>query len=441
MDANNINVTASATNWTSSNPSVLTVNSTGLITAVNTGSATVSATVNGVTGTSALISVPASAPIITQQPEPTETLLVGATLRASVANIGNPPFTYFWYINGGAVPVSISGSPTLTIPNLTAANAASYTVLVSNRYGTAPLSSPLVLTVVAPTPYGKALLSAGPIAYWPLDETDGTIAYDVIGGYNGTYTNAPDILGSSFTLAQAGPTNDFFGGTSYSVQFFSAYVDIPNGPFNITNAVTAVAWVQLLSTPGFDGLIGHGDPSWRTSINGSSQPGGNIGTSATADATSPNGLALNTWHMVAYTYTGMTNVVNNGSLYVDGVLVAHNTVVTTPVGDNLDVWIGGAPDYGTARLLPAADIAQAAVFDQALTAAQIAGLYNGTFVPGPQTITITRSGSNVVLNWQIGTLLQAPTVLGPWTTNSAAVPPYTTPATGAAKFFRLLVSP
>jgi uncharacterized protein YjdB len=440
VDAANVNVTAIATNWTSSNPSVLTVDSSGLVTAVNTGSATVSATVNGVTGTSGLITVPTSAPIITQQPEASETLLVGATLRASVANIGNPPFTYFWYTNGGATPISITASSTLTIPKVQPANAASYTVLVSNRYGTAPLSSPLVLMIVAPTPYQQALLSSGPIAYWPLNEADGTIAYDVIGGYNGTYTNAPSIIGSSFTLAQPGPTNAFFGGTSYSVQFFSAYVDIPGGPFNITNAVSVMAWVELLVTPGFDGLLGHGDPSWRTSINGSSQPGGNSGTSA-GDATGPNGFALNTWHMVAYTYTGIPNQQNNGSLYVDGVLAAHNTVVTAPVGDNLDVWIGGAPDYGTARLLPAADIAHAAIFNQALTAAQVQGLYNGTFVPGPQTITIARSGTNVVLNWQIGTLLHAPTVLGPWTTNNAAVPPYTTPATNAAQFFRLLVNP
>jgi uncharacterized protein YjdB len=443
VNASGISVTADATNWISSNPGALTVNSSGLITAAGTGSATISATVNGVTGTSASITVPNSAPVITRQPEASETLLAGATLHASVANNGTPPFTYYWFTNSNPNPISVSASPTLTILNVQLANAANYTCLVSNQYGTAPLSSALALTVVTPTTYQQALVTLGPVAFWPLNETSGTTAYDVIGGNNGTYTLS-SVVGSSYTLAQPGPTNAFFGSPNYSAQFLSAYVDIPAGPFNITNAVTAVAWVQLLITPGFDGLIGHGDASWRTSIDAQGQPGGNTGTSASGDAQDPiasPGINDGNWHMVAYTYTGVTNQNNNGALYVDGVLVANNTVVTTPPGDNLDVWIGGSPDYGTARLQPGAYIADAAVFTNALTAAQVQGLYNGVAVLGPQTITITHSGSNVVLNWQHGTLLQSPSVSGPWTTNNAAVSPYTVPATSGNKFFRLLVSP
>jgi len=57
VQTTNYPATASATNWISSNPAVLAVNSSGLITAVGAGSATISATVNGVTGTSALVTV------------------------------------------------------------------------------------------------------------------------------------------------------------------------------------------------------------------------------------------------------------------------------------------------------------------------------------------------------------------------------------------------
>ena len=45
----NVSLTAAVTNWTSSNPSTLSVSSSGLITANSGGTATVSATVNGVT--------------------------------------------------------------------------------------------------------------------------------------------------------------------------------------------------------------------------------------------------------------------------------------------------------------------------------------------------------------------------------------------------------
>jgi hypothetical protein len=59
----------------------------------------------------------------------------------------------------------------------------------------------------------------------------------------------------------------------------------------------------------------------------------------------------------------------------------------------------------------------------------------------PVSLVLTRSGSNIVLTWQAGTLLQAPTVLGPWTTNTTAVSPYTVPvSTAANQFFRVLVN-
>ena len=76
-----------------------------------------------------------------------------------------------------------------------------------------------------------------------------------------------------------------------------------------------------------------------------------------------------------------------------------------------------------------------------ISAAQIAGLYNGTYVAGPELISITHSGSSVTLTWPSGQLLQAPTLLGPWTTNSAATSPYTIPATSGNQFFRVLVNP
>ncbi|HXA45677.1 MAG TPA: LamG-like jellyroll fold domain-containing protein, partial [Candidatus Angelobacter sp.] len=53
----NLIVTSSVTNWASSNPSVLTVDSNGLITAVGPGTANVQATFLGVTGTGAVLSV------------------------------------------------------------------------------------------------------------------------------------------------------------------------------------------------------------------------------------------------------------------------------------------------------------------------------------------------------------------------------------------------
>jgi hypothetical protein len=430
-----VNLTAYATNWVSSDPGVLTVSTNGLIMVVGTGNATISAKIGGMTGTSQMITVSTSGPVITQQPEATVDLLAGATLRANVANVGNPPFTYFWFANGSTTPLSVSTSPTLTIPDLQTANAGTYTCLISNQYDTVT-SEPLDLTVVTPNQYQQAIVTLGAVGYWPLNESSGTTAYDLIGGFNGTYTGGYD-------LGAGGPPNGFFGAsTSAAFNGTSGYVDIPGAAFNITNAITVTAWVNLLSAPGFDGLFGHGDNSWRMTINPNGQPGGNDGA-AQDDATDPvasPGVNDGQWHMVTYSYSGVPGQNSNGSLYVDGLLVANNTVVTNVPGSNLDVWIAGSPDYGTARLMPAY-IANAAIFNEALTAAQVLGLYNGTAVAGPQKLNITRSGNNIVLTWQTGTLLQATSVTGPWTTNSAATSGYTIPATNTSQFFRLQVSP
>ena len=57
-------------------------------------------------------------------------------------------------------------------------------------------------------------------------------------------------------------------------------------------------------------------------------------------------------------------------------------------------------------------------------------------------LTIQTSGTNVILTWPIGTLLQAPSVQGPWTTNTTATSPYTLPdKTNAAQFFKVEVYP
>ncbi|HEX3720343.1 MAG TPA: LamG-like jellyroll fold domain-containing protein [Verrucomicrobiae bacterium] len=420
--------TEDVTNWTSSNTGVLTVNGTGLITAVGGGTATISATVSGITGT-ASITVPFAAPEITVEPNATANVLTGGTLHATVVNIGVEPYTYTWYYNGSQAISGATGS-TLTIPDLQAANDGSYTVVIHNAYGSVT-STPTVLTVVAPTAYQENLLALDPVGYWPLNETTGTTAYDLAGGYNGTY------FGNVVLGQVTGPPNAGASANNYGAAFdgATAYVDIPGAPFNITNAVTAMAWVQLNAYTGFDGVFGHGDPSWRISVNPSGEPGANDGNLGSADATSSTSIVDGLWHLVAYTYTGDTSEANNGTLYVDGAIVAHDTITATPPGTNLDVWIAGAPDYPTARLLPGY-VADAAVFDYALSAGDIQALYSGQTILG-----ITQSGKNIVLTWSAGELLQAPTLLGPWTTNTTAVSPYTVATTSKAEFYKIQVNP
>jgi len=324
-------------------------------------------------------------------------------------------------------------TPNFTDAGLTCGVKYYYTVAAENSVGTSGNSAEVTGTPGTPVPgsYAAAVMAENPLAYWPLNETNGPVAWDWAGGYDGTYVGG-------VTLAQPGVSLAGFVSPSYAAMFdgISGYVDIPQDPFNLTNAVTVMAWVKVPAIPHFSGIIGRGNSSWRLTVSGSGNPGGCDGDNG--DATSSTSIVGSSWHMVAYTYTGVPSIANNGSLYVDGVLVAADTVPAL-VGSAYDVWIGGSPDYGTARLFPGS-IAHAAFFAQALSVAQVLALYQAGSTAPPVTLTIAPAGAgNLTISWLAGTLLQSTNVTGPWTTNPAVSPCLVTPANSQI-FFKVRVN-
>ena len=85
-------------------------------------------------------------------------------------------------------------------------------------------------------------------------------------------------------------------------------------------------------------------------------------------------------------------------------------------------------------------IDEVAVFNYSFTPAQVLNLYNSAFVTPPPSVTLSlqQGGSNVVLSWPQGMLLQANDLTGPWSTNNASSP-YTNAPTGPNKFYRVIV--
>jgi len=308
-----------------------------------------------------------------------------------------------------------------------------YQVAAVNLLGESAYSVEVKITPLlgASGSYMGAVMAAGPVAYWPLNETTGTVAYDLVGGNDGTYTGG-------VTLGQPGIANGGFGFPgSYAAWFDgnSGRVEIPQGPFNLTNALSIVAWVSVTNTPShFSGVVGRGDGSWRMSVNTSGKPGGNV-AHVYSDATGPSSIVSTNWRMLAYTYTGDPGIANNGRLFVDGLPVVTNTVGAF-TGGSYDVWIGGSPDYGTARIL-SGGIAHVAVFTNTLSSAQLQSLYQiGTNAVPLIDLTPVTSANGLGLVWSGGALLQATNLAGPWTTNPAASPSLIYP-TNAQMFFRV----
>jgi hypothetical protein len=186
----------------------------------------------------ATIGVPPSPPIIVQQPVASVVLFAGATLDASVTVTGPGPFSYQWYADTSN-QVANATSAALALPNVQATNTGSYSCIISNRYGTAT-SAVLSLSVVTPLAhtYEAAVLAYQPVAFYPLNETSGTTAYEYVAGNNGTYqTNS--LIGQP---GVANPPFEGFPATDYSVDISgtetNAWVSAPFGTLEGSGGVT-----------------------------------------------------------------------------------------------------------------------------------------------------------------------------------------------------------
>lgn len=103
----------------------------------------VSNSLGSVTSAVATVSV-IGAPAITNQPA-SATVVVGHTASFIVGAFGAPSLAYQWQLDGASMPGATS--PTLILPNAFPTNSGTYTVIITNAYGSAT-SYPAMLTVL-----------------------------------------------------------------------------------------------------------------------------------------------------------------------------------------------------------------------------------------------------------------------------------------------------
>ena len=189
----------------------------------------------GANGWGAIFRLSLDSPLqITQQPQP-QLAFAGDTVTFSVATFGSLPVSYQWLKNGTNLSdggnVSGSSSRTLTLTNLTIADAAMYSVVVSNVYG-AVTSAGAGLEVIFSPPY----VISGPEAQAVLVGATATFSVEAAGDAltfqwqeNGTnLMDGGNISGSAtptLTLASVTVTN---AGT-YSVIVSNA-LDVLSSP-------------------------------------------------------------------------------------------------------------------------------------------------------------------------------------------------------------------
>jgi hypothetical protein len=150
--------------------------------------------------------VPSFAPTILVQPQGSTALVEGDAYTLSAHAIGTRPLTFEWRKNN--TPIPNATGLTLALTDLKPGDSGDYTIAVRNNVGTT--TSPVAALLVNPPPPPN--LTNGMVAYWPLDEVQGTKTPDVASGYDMELINltAADLVtgkwGKAFRFANSGQT-------------------------------------------------------------------------------------------------------------------------------------------------------------------------------------------------------------------------------------------
>jgi hypothetical protein len=306
-------------------------------------------------------------------------------------------------------------------------------------------SAPAILNVI-PGPvyasYSEAVLTDNPIHYYPLDETDGTVAAD--SGMlmaNGTYTGG-------FTLGQPAASSRLGNCVRFDGQP-GTFVDL--GLFHPGNTVTVEVWANLdldaSHSPSYHDLVGRMDGSYIIDFAPNDRVEfAALNTGGTmAKVGGDNNTSRGRWHHLVGVFSGGT-----ATVYVDGVQGTVQTIggVLQDRGPTPDRVLIGASRNGSVNSFNFKGLVdEVAIYDTALSPAQVRAHYRAA-QSASQSLTIQRTmGSTVIVSWPSfspGYVLQSATdVTGPYenyTGNIVVQGNYLTaevPLDSAQKFFRL----
>jgi len=289
---------------------------------------------------------------------------------------------------------------------------------------------------------------SGIVAWWPGNGS----AIDVVGGNNGTLTNAETYAPGEVGQAFSGSTNHagVFIGNPASLQLQNLTIEAW-----IQRASTSVVSSDPTANGGAAGIFYFGAGGYGMGIH---QANGAISlTQIDSNDVNDGGYGacvtdLN-WHHVAVTKSGSTV-----TFYVDGreypPVTGYNAtfVFTTPAA----IGVRGDLINGNNNDSFAGHIDELAIYNRALSAGEILSIYNAGAAgksytpPAAAALTLTRGHPSLQLSWPAGgtSTLQQNTNLamaGGWvagaysiiTTNGTNVVTFTVPAAGNL-FFRLL---
>jgi hypothetical protein len=430
--------------------------------------------VGSITSTPAALSVSTGSQI--DAPLTSITRNVGSTAAFEIVAEGAQPLTYQWYDqNNDQIPGATNSILWLT--NVQAsANGNSYYVDIANPYTTNQSASatltvqarPVVETLGA---YAKVVEADGPVAFWQLDETNGsTNAVDSVGSFDGAYT-------TNYSLSPYG--NGTFPDGIFTFGEPSAVPNATNTAVGVASgAVIAIPYAIEINPPGAFSVEGWFQASsvpangndYRTPISSMSDPygagpngwlvyqtGNNNNWSwwpyngyyAGAQLTDTDPVIPNQWYYLTMVYDGTTF-----TFYVDGIAKSSGTdsgfcqngnVPSAPnsaavynynysanngsIAGSYPTVLGWRGDTGFNPFDGSVD--NVAVYNKALTQQQIQYHFLST-----THLTASISANKIIVSWSAGTLESATKVTGPYTVVAGATSPYTNSSASGQIYYR-----
>ncbi len=325
-------------------------------------------------------------PVLLEQPD-SATCYVGSTLRLGVRAIGVEPLTFEWQQHTQPVPNATNSA--VSMDPVTASAAGPWRVVVRNPHG-AVTSQVATVTVRVPATnsYEAAAVALGPLAYWPLDETEQVAAMDFVTASSGNFVGAAR-LGAPGATPNTGRSVNFGRAASVVAPHNPAW-DVGTGDFTVAAWINPSAFVQsgIATKGGYDwakgwlfdfSAVGEGTLRLETSL-------GIVGGQGTVQ-TRPRVVTLNEWQQVVVSCRGDPaagpglNTTGNGwtKIYRNGVQVAAGDIGPGNLNNpDLPFALGQISNW--AAFFPGR-MDEVALFGKALSAEQVADLHAAGFAP------------------------------------------------------------
>lgn len=385
-----------------------------------------------------------------------QTVPAGAAVTFSTTVQGTTPISLQWYKDG----TRLTGATTATLnfSSVLVTDTGTYTLWATNAAGVRSISG--TLTVIAPV--GYANVTNGLVLHLKFDgdTTDSSGRNN-----NGTAVGGPafvtGIIGSQ-ALEYTTTVNTNVNPVAVDT---TSYVNLGRPAdllFDATTSFSIGLWVKLptnydagdlpfigtainsMNNPGWDIGPTYGGGGWQWCLNDgvtASIVTNNIDVNGPAGSFNSGG-----WHHFMLT---VDRAAKAATSYVDGVLTATRDITALGNLDNGNPIIMGQdptflyPEAGSAA------IDDLGIWRRALTQVEAINIFTAGSTgshsfdsPAPPiTITMTKSGNSVTLNWVGGTLLQSDSLAAGavWSpVPGASAPSFTvTPGTGA-KFYKVL---